>query len=47
MIGDASLPAGSGLGLELIDEIDGGEKPSARSGADAVARDGDGHMGKR
>ena len=45
MIGDAALPAGSSLGLELVDEIDGGEEPSARSGPDAGSRDGDGQMG--
>ena len=41
MIGDATLSAGAGLGLELVDEIDGGEEPSARSAANAIARDGD------
>jgi hypothetical protein len=45
MIGDAALPAGSSLGFDLVDEIDGGEESSARSGPDAVARDGDGQMG--
>jgi hypothetical protein len=44
MISDPPLPAGSGLGLELVDEIDGGEEASARSGPDAVARDGDRQM---
>ena len=44
MIADAALPTGPGLGLELVDEIDGGEEPSPRSGADAIARDGDGQM---
>ena len=44
IVGDASLSAGSTFGLELIDEIDGGEEPSARSGADAAARDGDSQM---
>jgi hypothetical protein len=32
------------FGLELVDEIDGGEEASARSGSDAVSRDGDGEM---
>src|SRR5271168_1764520 len=44
VVGDASLSAGSTFGLELIDEIDGGEEPSARSGVDAAARDGDSQM---
>src|ERR1700691_4266511 len=43
-VGDASLAAGSTFGLELIDEIDGGEEAPARSGADAASRDGDGQM---
>jgi hypothetical protein len=43
-VGDASLSCGSTFGLELIDEIDGGEEPPARSRADATARDGDGQM---
>ena len=45
MIGDAALPTGSSLGLELVDEIDGGEEASPRSGSDAIACDGDGKMG--
>jgi len=44
VVGDASLAAGSTFGLELIDEIDGGEEAPARSGADAASRDGDGQM---
>ena len=32
------------LGLELIDEIDGGEEATARSSSDAASRDGDGQM---
>src|ERR1700691_6191380 len=44
IVGDASLAAGSTFGLELIDEIDGGEEAPARSGADAASRDGDGQM---
>ena len=32
------------FGLELVDEIDGGEEAPARSGADAASRDGDGQM---
>ena len=31
MIGDAARPAGSSLGFELVDEIDGGEEAPARS----------------
>ena len=45
IVGDASLASGAAFGLELIDEIDGGEEATARSGADAASRDGDGQMG--
>jgi hypothetical protein len=45
MIGDAALPVRAGLGLELIDEIDGGEEPSPRSGPDAGSRHGNRQMG--
>jgi hypothetical protein len=31
IIGDASLASGSAFGLELVDEIDGGEEAPARS----------------
>src|SRR5580704_6489420 len=44
IVGDASLASGSTFGLELIDEIDGGEEAPARSSADATPRDGDGQM---
>jgi hypothetical protein len=44
IVGDASLASASTFGLELIDEIDGGEEAPARSGADATPRDGDGQM---
>jgi hypothetical protein len=44
IVGDASLAFGSTFGLELIDEIDGGEEAPARSSADATPRDGDGQM---
>ena len=44
IVGDASLSSGSTFGLELIDEIDGGEEPPARTSADAAARDGDSQM---
>src|SRR5271167_1210658 len=44
IVGDASLASGSTFGLELIDEIDGGEEAAARSSADATPRDGDGQM---
>jgi hypothetical protein len=44
MIGDTALPAGSSLGFELVDEIDGGEEASARSRSYAASRDGDGQM---
>jgi len=42
--GDAALAPGAAFGLELVDEIDGGEEASARSGADAASRDRDGQM---
>ena len=42
IIGEPSLAAGAALGLELIDEIDGGEEATARSSSDAASRDGDG-----
>ena len=45
IVGDASLASGSAFGLELIDEIDGSEEATARSGSDAASRDGDGQMG--
>ena len=44
MVGDAPLPPGARLVLELVDEIDGGEEPSARSGANAASRDSDHHV---
>src|SRR6516164_9675231 len=44
IIGDAALAPGAAFGLELVDEIDGGEEASARSGADAASRDRDGQM---
>src|SRR5271157_6133794 len=40
-IGDAALAPGARLGLELVDEIDGGEEAPAPSGADAASRNGD------
>ena len=44
IIGEPSLAACTALGLELIDEIDGGEEAAARSSSDAASRDGDGQM---
>src|SRR5271166_3082831 len=41
IVGDAALPAGARLGLEPVDEVDGGEEAAARSRADAAPRDGD------
>src|SRR5271165_3558043 len=41
IIGDAALAPGARLGLELVDEIDGGEEAPAPSGADAASRNGD------
>ena len=40
----AALASGAAFGLELVDEIDGGEEAPARSGSDAASRDGDGQM---
>ena len=42
VIGDASLAAGAGLGLELVDEVDDIEEAAAGTAADAGACDGDG-----
>jgi len=39
IIGEAPLASGSSFGLEPVDQIDGIEEPTARSGADAVTRD--------
>ena len=44
IIGDAALASGAAFGLELVDEIDGGEEAPARSRSDAASRDGDGQM---
>jgi hypothetical protein len=44
IIGDPALPSGACLGLEPIDEIDGGEEAAARSRSDAASRDGDREM---
>jgi len=44
IVSDASLSSGSTFGLELIDEIDGGEEPPARTSVDAASRNGDGQM---
>ena len=41
IIGDAALAPGARLGLELADQIDGGEEAPAPSGADAASRNGD------
>ena len=43
IIGDAALAPGARLGLELVDEIDGGEKAPPPSGADAASRNGHQH----
>jgi hypothetical protein len=45
IIGDAALAAGARLGLEPIDEIDGGEEAAARSRPDAAPCDGDRQVG--
>jgi hypothetical protein len=44
IIGEPSLAASARFSLELIDEIDGGEEATARSGSDAASRNGDGQM---
>ncbi len=41
IVGDAGLPSGARLGLEPIDEIDGGEEAAARTRSDAASCDGD------
>ena len=41
IVGDPALPPGARLGLEPIDEIDGGEEAAARSRPDAASRDGE------
>jgi len=43
-VGDPSLATGSAFGLELIEEIDGGEEAPAGSRSDAASRDRDGQM---
>ena len=45
MVGDASLAAGAGLGLELVDEVDDVEEAAAGAAADAGAGDADGEVG--
>src|SRR5579872_4442035 len=44
IVGDSSLASSPAFGLELIDEIDGGEEAPARSCPDAAPRDRDGQM---
>ena len=44
MIGDASLPAGSGLRFKLVDEIDGVEEAPAHAGSDASSGGSDRQM---
>ncbi len=45
IVGHAALAAGSGFGLELVDEIDDVEEAAASAGADAGSGDRDGKMG--
>jgi hypothetical protein len=45
IIGEPPLAAGARLGLETIDQIDGGEEAPARAGANATAGDSDREMG--
>jgi len=44
-IGEPALAAVAGLGFEPIDEIDDIVEPTARAGANAASRNGDGEMG--
>ena len=44
IIGEPSLPTGSPLGLEPVDQIDSGEESAARAGANAASRDCDRQM---
>ena len=44
VVGDAARASGAAFGLELVDEVDGCEEATARSGADAASCDGDGQM---
>ena len=44
IISDAALATSAAFGLEPVDEVDGCEEASARSGADAASCDGDGSM---
>ena len=45
MVGETALPAGAGLGLELVDQIDDVEEAAAGPAADAGAGDADGEVG--
>jgi len=45
VIGEPSLPAVAGFGFQPIDEIDDIVEPTARAGANAASRNGDGEMG--
>ena len=40
MVGDAALPSGADLGIELVDEVDDVEEAAAGAVADAGAGDG-------
>jgi len=45
VIGEPALAAVAGFGFEPIDEIDDIVEPTARAGANAASRNGDGEMG--
>ena len=45
VIGEPALPAVAGFGFKPIDEIDDIVEPTARAGANAASRNGDGEMG--
>ena len=45
VVGDAALAAGTGLGLELVDEVNDVEEAAAGAAADAGAGDADGEVG--
>ena len=45
MVGELALPAGAGLGVKLVDEVDDVEEAAAGAAADAGADDRDGDVG--
>ena len=47
IVGHAPLPAGTALGLELVDQVDDVEEAAAGTVTDAGPRDGDGQVVKQ